>query len=85
MKEKEFNIYDILEDLEVRKGLYLGTHFNFDSLDSFINGFTLAAKPKQLKREGLPNFGLFSTWLLGHLTKQYGQAGGWHWQIKKPK
>jgi hypothetical protein len=82
MKEKEFNIYDILEDLELRKSLYLGNHFNFDSLDSFINGFTLAAKPKQLKREGLPNFGLFSAWLLGHLTKHYGQAGGWHWQIK---
>jgi hypothetical protein len=82
MKERQSNIYDILDHLEKRRALYLGNHQNFNSLDSFVTGFTIAASVQQLRHERYPDFNLFSIWLLGHLKKHYGQSGGWHWQIR---
>ena len=61
--------------------MYLGNGYNFNSLESFICGFTMAASDVQLQTSDLPNFGYFSTWLLGHLDKHFGLSGGWHWQI----
>jgi hypothetical protein len=80
--KKQTNIYNILEHLEKKKALYLGNHYNFNSLDSFITGFTIAASAQQLQHERYPDFNLFSIWLLGHLKKHFGQSGGWHWQIR---
>jgi hypothetical protein len=82
MKEIRRNIYDILDHLEKRRALYLGNHYNFDSLDSFVNGFTMAASTSQLQHDNYPDFNLFSIWLLGHLKKHLGQSGGWNWQIR---
>jgi hypothetical protein len=80
--KRQTNIYDILDHLEKRKALYLGNHYNFNSLDSFVTGFTIAASMRQLQHERYPDFNLFSIWLLGHLKKHFGQSGGWHWQIR---
>ncbi len=82
MKEIQRNIYDTLDHLEKRRALYLGNHGNFDSLDSFVTGFTMAASSSQLEHNNYPDFNLFSIWLLGHLKKHFGQSGGWHWQIR---
>jgi len=82
MKETQRNIYDILDHLEKRRALYLGNHYNFDSLDSFVSGFTMAASASQLQHDNYPDFNLFSIWLLGHLKKHFGQSSGWHWQIR---
>jgi len=41
----------------------------------------MAASDGQLEFNGYPNFGYFSTWLLGHLEVNFGLAGGWYWQI----
>lgn len=62
--------------------MYLGNDYNFNSLDSFISGFALAASEKQLELNDCPNFRFFSTWLISHFDKHYGLSGGWHWQIK---
>jgi len=61
--------------------MYLGNGYTFSSLDSFINGFTMAASDRQLEYKGYPNFKYFSTWLLGHLDVNFGLSLGWHWQI----
>jgi hypothetical protein len=82
MKEIQTNIYDTLDHLAKRRALYLGNHCNFDSLDSFVHGFTMAASASQLQHDNYPGFNLFSIWLLGHLKKHFGQSGGWHWQIR---
>ena len=81
MKKVETNIYTLLDHLKIRKAMYLGNHYNFHSLDAFVSGFTMAASDRQLELNSCPNFGYFSTWLLGHLDKHYGLSGGWHWQI----
>jgi hypothetical protein len=75
------NIYTLLEHLKIRKAMFLGNDYNFKSFDSFISGFTMAASDEQLELDEYPNFGHFSTWLLGHLNKHFGLSGGWHWQI----
>ncbi len=62
--------------------MYLGNEYNFNSLNNFITGFTMAATDEQLESKEHPNFSYFSTWLLGHLKKHFGLSGGWHWQIK---
>ena len=61
--------------------MYLGNGYNFNSLDSFLTGFTIAASDGQLQLNDYPNFRYFSIWLLGHLDIHFGLAGGWHWQI----
>ena len=76
------DIYTLLDHLKIRKAMYLGNEYNFNSLDSFISGFTMAASDGQLELNEYPNFRYFSTWLLGHLKTHFGLAGGWHWQIK---
>jgi hypothetical protein len=81
MEKNQPNIYTVLEQLKIRKAMYLGNDFTFKSLDSFILGFTRAASSKQLQMKGYPDFGYFSTWLLGHLKSHFGLSGGWHWQI----
>lgn len=75
------NIYDILKHLENRRALYLGNNHDFNSLDAFIAGFTIAASDEQLVANNYPPFDLFSVWLLGHLDKHYGLSGGWNWQL----
>jgi hypothetical protein len=82
MKEIKTNIYNVLDDLEKRRALYLGNHYSFNSLDSFVTGFKIGASAKQLQHERHPDFNFFSIWLVGHLKKHYGQSGGWHWQIR---
>jgi hypothetical protein len=79
---RQITIYEILEHLEARTGMYLGPNYNFKSLDSFVTGFTIAASIKQLQHEKYPDFNLFSIWLLGHLKKNFGLSAGWYWQIK---
>lgn len=81
MEKNQPNIYTVLEQLKIRKAKYLGNDFTFKSLDSFILGFTMAASSRQLQMKGYPEFGHFSTWLLGHLKSHFGLSGGWHWQI----
>jgi hypothetical protein len=76
------NIYTLLDHLKIRKAMYLGNEYNFNSLNNFITGFTMAASDGQLESKEYPNFTYFSTWLLGHLKKHFGLSGGWHWQIK---
>jgi hypothetical protein len=61
--------------------MYLGNDFAFESLDSFIGGFAMAASSRQLQTKGYPDFSYFSTWLLGHLKSHFGLGGGWYWQI----
>jgi len=81
MQKEAVNIYEILDRLKIRRAMFLGNHYNFNSLDSFITGFMLAASDDQVELNDYPNFGYFNTWLLGHLDKHYGFSGGWHWQI----
>ncbi|MDB5148593.1 MAG: hypothetical protein JWQ57_2613 [Mucilaginibacter sp.] len=75
------NIYDILDRLKQRRAMFLGNEHTFQSLHSFINGYMLAGGIHKVNENGLPDFSCFNTWLLGHLKKHYGEAGGWHWQI----
>lgn len=77
------NIYSIFEEMKMRKAMYLGNDYTFQSLDSFVTGFQMAANEQQLKQKGAPDFGYFSTWLLGHIDEHYGHSGGWYWQIRK--
>jgi hypothetical protein len=81
MERNQLNIYTILDQLKVRKAMFLGNDFTFKSLDSFIAGFAMAASSKQLQTNGYPDFSNFSTWLLGHLNSHFGLGGGWCWQI----
>ncbi|MBS1661765.1 MAG: hypothetical protein JST68_12030 [Bacteroidetes bacterium] len=81
MQKNQPNIYTILNHLKVRKAMYLGNDFTFQSLDSFISGFAMAASSSQLQAEGYPDFSYFNTWLLGHLKNHSGLGGGWYWQI----
>jgi hypothetical protein len=81
MQTDKMNIYSVLDHLKIRRAMYLGNGYNFRSLDSFINGFTMAASDEQLELNDYPNFGYFSTWLLGYLDTHFGLAGGWHWHI----
>jgi hypothetical protein len=74
------NIYDVLDHLKQRRAMLLGNEHTFQSLHSFINGYTLASGIHKKANE-IPDFSYFNTWLLGHLKKHYGEAGGWHWQI----
>lgn len=87
MERNEVNIYPLLDQLRLRKAMYLGNDYTFNSLDSFILGFLIAASSKQLQTNGYPDFGYFGTWLLGHLKSHFGLSGGWHWQIsnRNPK
>jgi hypothetical protein len=75
------NIYQILDQLKIRRAMYLGNGHNFSSLNSFITGYTTAASYEQLESHDNPNFTYFSIWLLGHLKKHFGEEGGWYWQI----
>jgi hypothetical protein len=75
------NIYCIFDDLEKRKAMFLGNGYTFQSLESFVTGYLLAANEPQLEPPSTLNFGYFSTWLLGHIDENYGLAGGWFWQI----
>jgi hypothetical protein len=75
------NIYCIFEVLEKRKAMFLGNGYTFQSLESFVTGYLLAANASQLEQPGTLNFGYFSTWLLGHIDENNGLAGGWFWQI----
>jgi len=52
--------------------MVLGNEYNFNSLESFISGFTMAASEGQLELYQYLNFRYFSTWLLGHLDKHFG-------------
>ncbi|WP_442264893.1 hypothetical protein ACSIGC_11120 [Tenacibaculum sp. ZS6-P6] len=81
MSIKKLNIYQILDHLEKRKALYLGNHYSFNSLDAFINGYSCAADDSDWYSEEFNNFSFFNVWLLGHLPKHFGEAGGWYWQI----
>ena len=82
LQRDQVNIYTLLDHLKLRKAMYLGNDYNFNSLDIFISGFTMAASDEQLELNEYPNFKYFSTWLLGHLKTHFGLSGGWHWQIK---
>ncbi|SDE79950.1 hypothetical protein SAMN05216464_109237 [Mucilaginibacter pineti] len=75
------NIYCIFDELEKRKAMFLGNGYTFQSLESFTTGYLLAANKQQLEQPDTPNFGYFSTWLLGHIDENYGLAGGFFWQI----
>lgn len=75
------NIYPLLDNLKLRKAMCLGNDYTFQSLESFIHGFTIAASAEQLQLHPHPAFHYFSTWLLGHLKEHFGLTGGWHWQI----
>ena len=81
MEKNQANIYALLDQLRLRKAMYLGNDFTFKSLDSFISGFTMAASGWQLQTKEYPDFSYFSTWLLGHLKSHFGLGGGWCWQI----
>ena len=75
------DIYDVLGQIKLRRAMFLGNEHTFQSLESFVNGYTMAAREEQLRKNDLPKFTYFSTWLLGHLKKHFGDGGGWHWQI----
>ena len=77
----QVNLYEILDQIEIRAGMYLGPNHNFKSLHSFVTGFATAASSKQLQAEKYPDFNLFSIWLLGHLKRNFGLSAGWYWQI----
>jgi hypothetical protein len=77
----DVNLYEILDQIKIRKAMYLGNDYTLLSLDNFIRGFTIASRPNQLIKENSPSFGFFSTWLLGHINKNFGSSGGWYWQI----
>lgn len=62
--------------------MYLGNDYNFQSLDSFLAGYTCAADYEQLEANGLNNFSKFNIWLLGHLPVHFGASFGWYWQLK---
>ena len=79
---RQVNVYEILDQIETRTGMYLGPNHDFKSLDSFVTGFSIAASDKQLRHDKYPDFNFFSIWLLGHLKKNFGLAGGWYWQIR---
>jgi len=81
MNEDRVNIYTLLDNLKIRRAMYLGNGHTFSTLDSFISGFTTAAADEQLELNDYPNFCYFNTWLLGHLDNNFGLSGGWHWQI----
>jgi hypothetical protein len=81
LRQAMTNLYSVLEQLKIRKAMFLGNNYNFASLDSFISGFVGAASHTQLQLNNYPNFTYFSTWLLGHLEKNFGLDGGWHWQL----
>jgi len=76
------NIYVILDEMQKRKAMYLGNDYNFQSLESFVYGYQLAASDQHLEQSGAPNFGYFNTWILGHISEHYGLSGGWFWQIR---
>ena len=75
------NIYDVFEHMEKRKAMFLGNGHTFQSLDSFVSGYMIAATERQLQQPGSPYFGYFNTWVLGHIAENYGLSGGWFWQI----
>jgi hypothetical protein len=75
------NIYDVFEHMEKRKAMFLGNGHTFQSLDSFVCGYMIAANEQQLQQPGSPYFGYFNIWLLGHIAENYGLSGGWFWQI----
>lgn len=79
---KNIKLYDLLEHLEKRKAMYLGNNYNFQSLDSFLCGYSCAADYEHLESDGYNNFSKFNIWLLGHLPEHFGASGGWHWQLK---
>lgn len=81
MIRKISNIYDLLEIVEKRKAMFLGNDYTFHSFNSFITGYTIGCNENQLETEKHNHFSDFSIWILGHLPKHFGQAGGWYWQI----
>lgn len=81
MKADKINIYSLLDNLRIRKGMYLGNDYNFSSLKSFLSGFMMASSEDQLKLDNYPNFEYFNIWLLGHLNSHFGLGGDWYWQI----
>jgi hypothetical protein len=76
------NIYDVLGHVENRKAMFLGNDYTFQTLNTFVTGYMMAAQESQLKKANCPNFTYFSVWIIGHLEEHYGFSFGWHWQIR---
>lgn len=75
------NIYDVLALIENRPAMFLGNDYAFQTLNTFVTGYMMAAQESQLKKANCPDFTYFSVWIIGHLEKHYGFSFGWHWQI----
>lgn len=84
----EWNLYDVLEQLQKRPGMFLGSNVSFASLDSFISGFMLAARDEQLVKPGLPPLKYFDLWLLGYFEEprieRLSVNGFWHIRQRNP-
>ncbi|BDD08911.1 hypothetical protein FUAX_13430 [Fulvitalea axinellae] len=75
-------VYELLEALKKRPAMFLGNEYTFDTFNAFMSGYLLFRERDDLKSEEYNDFFDFNYWLLGHIPEHFGQAGGWHWQIK---
>ena len=80
-KLKLDTIYQVLNNIEKRPAMFLGNERTFQSLDAFINGLSINAKPSFFHPENENDFSNFSIWLLGHINPHFGLSAGWFWQI----
>jgi hypothetical protein len=69
------DIYELIERIRPRPALYLGSA-SISQLQSFLNGYQIAAEELNATLEGDPPFGYFHDWIAMKLGK-YASTAGW--------
>lgn len=78
--KKKQTIYDLLEHIQKRPGLYLGSR-TLSSLRDFLAGFSVGQHFTEYAQDGDPPFGDFSAWFCIHHRAPRAGAGGWYGAI----
>jgi hypothetical protein len=76
------NIYDNLDQIEKHPGMYLGNDYGIIALNLFVTGFLFGGGKFYDKKQGYPDFCLFSNWLGGILKYKFEKSGmNWCWLL----
>lgn len=75
------SVYDLLEHIKKRPGMYLRSP-TLGSLHDFLTGFSVGRHFGACYEDGEPPFGDFSAWFCIHLDAPCAGAGGWYGAIR---
>ena len=76
-------LYLILYLMEQKPEMFHNDDYTLNSLEYFIDGYTMAAFPDLLENDNSPSFIYFNDWLKGHLPTGIDTSLSWSAQIRK--